>query len=155
MQTALIVFWGVDDDQDDQQKARSLCAARIVIIFMWLLTAVLAVSLTVTHRSAQEHFYGPRPVSLVFSRPFLLHQTPAVLVLCQCSEEIQSRIGIPVALDCAGSDTHHVYRALLSVQGSETAGVYHVLVSFRHLFVSLSLRHAKIHFCIQHIGNPS
>jgi hypothetical protein len=68
--TFLIVFWGLGVDSDPSTGAPaptpiSVWIARMVVITLWLLTIVLTAALAAEHRSAQEHFYGPRPVSLM------------------------------------------------------------------------------------------
>jgi hypothetical protein len=68
--TFLIVFWGMGVDSDPSTGAPaptpiSVWIARMVVITLWLLTIVLTAALAAEHRSAQEHFYGPRPVSLM------------------------------------------------------------------------------------------
>jgi hypothetical protein len=97
VQTSLSVFWGFGVDENPTAERItgpapqhiSVWIARMVVVGMWLLTIVLSATLAALHH-AQEHFYGPRPVSRAPSRSFRVFTTffIAVLVLCERVDEV-------------------------------------------------------------------
>ncbi len=56
LHTFVVLFWA--------KNMNALSVARFVVIFLWVVTGVVAAAISATHRRADSNFYAPVRVSL-------------------------------------------------------------------------------------------